>query len=223
MSSSKGLGIKARDLREILPSEVARFLFTRTDYKKAIEFDLMGTNAIPMLFDEYQKTANAYFNREGSDLGRAFEMSQIGKIKRPPSIRFSVLAQWVQMPNMAAAIKKEGLEEWSEYAKVWVERFAPESEKFSISDTLPDVANFLSSKQKQFLLDISIVLDNALDGAVFQEKIYELASQQGLTSPEAFEAIYKTLIGKTHGPKAAWLILSLDRTFVRNRFKEASQ
>lgn len=223
MSSSKGLGLKAKDLTEILPADVARFLFTRTDYKKAIEFDPMGTMAIPMLFDEYQKAAKSYIDRDDSDLGRAFEMSQIDKIKKPPTIRFSILAQWVQMPNMADEIQKEGLTEWARYAKVWVERFAPDSEKFAISKELPDAATFLSSQQKKFLADISIVLKNNLDGLELQEKIYELAQQDGLTSPEAFEAIYKSLIGKTHGPKAAWLILSLDRDFVKKRFEEASR
>lgn len=223
MSSSKGLGLKARELTEILPPEIARFLFTRTDYKKAIEFDLVETMAIPMLFDEYQKAANAYFNREETDLGRAFEMSQIGKVKRPPQIRFAILAQWVQMPNMSDQIKKEGLDEWAAYAKVWVERFAPESEKFSVSKEIPDAVSFLSSSQKQMLLDISILLNKDWDGLEFQEKLYQVAQERGLNSPEAFEAIYKTLLGKTHGPKAAWLILSLDRNFVRERFIQASK
>lgn len=223
MSSSKGLGLKARELREVLPSDIARFLFTRTDYKKAIEFDLMETNAIPMLFDEYQKAAKSYFDRDESDLGRAFEMSQIGKVKRPPSIRFSILAQWVQMPNMSDAIKKEGLTEWAKYAKIWIERFAPESEKFSISEELPESATFLSENQKQFLLDILIILKNNLEAVAFQEKIYQIAQERGLASTEAFEAIYKSLLGKDHGPRAAWLILSLDKNFVKKRFEEASK
>ncbi|MDP3733127.1 MAG: lysine--tRNA ligase, partial [Candidatus Daviesbacteria bacterium] len=52
MGSSKGLGLKARDTKDLLPSEVARFLFCRTDYKQAVEFDPIGTMAIPDLFDE---------------------------------------------------------------------------------------------------------------------------------------------------------------------------
>lgn len=223
MSSSKGLGLKAGDLTEILPPDVTRFLFTRTDYKKAIEFDPMETMAIPMLFDEYQKAADSYFGRDDSDLGRAFQMSQIGKVKKPPKIRFSILAQWIQMPNMADEIEKEGLSEWAKYAEVWIEKFAPESQKFTVAQKLPESANFLSSQQKKFLGDISIVMENDWDGESFQEKLYQLSQQTGLTSQEAFEAIYKSLIGKTHGPKAAWLILSLEKDFVKKRFEEASK
>ena len=46
--------------------------------------------------------------------------------------------------------------------------------------------------------------------------------EKGISTKDAFAAIYTSLIGKDHGPKAAWLILSLDKTFVRNRFSEVS-
>ncbi len=110
MASSKGLCLKARELADVLPWEVGRFLFTRTDYKKAIEFDPVGTQAIPNLFDEYQKAAEAYFNKGDNDLARAFELSQVREVQQPPKIRFSVLAQWVQMPNKEEEKKKEGIE-----------------------------------------------------------------------------------------------------------------
>ena len=61
------------------------------------------------------------------------------------------------------------------------------------------------------------------DPTELQTKIYELGKGLGLTSGETFESFYKVLIGKDHGPKAAWLILSLDQEFVRRRFEEASK
>jgi lysyl-tRNA synthetase class 1 len=220
MSSSKGLGLKARDLSDILPLELGRFLFIKTDYKKQVEFDPMGTNAIPVLFDEYQKAADAYFNNGDKDLARIFEFSQIGEIKKPHSIRFSVLAQWVQMPNMEEEIKKEGLEEWAKYAKVWVEKFAPDDDKFSIQKTIPQNAKNLSEKQKELLNKISEELDKEWTGDDLQTRIYDLGKEIGLSGKEAFASIYLSLIGKDHGPKAAWLILSLDKEFVIKRFKE---
>jgi lysyl-tRNA synthetase class 1 len=41
-----------------------------------------------------------------------------------------------------------------------------------------------------------------------------------LPSRDAFQAIYLSLLGKDHGPKAAWLVLSLDKAFVQERFRE---
>jgi lysyl-tRNA synthetase class 1 len=221
MGSSKGLGLKAGELTELLPPEVARFLFIKTEYKKAIEFDPLGTNAIPVLFDEYQKAAEAYLDKDNEDLSRSFELSQIGKeIKMPPKIRFSVLAQWVQMPNMKEEIKKQNLTEWAKYAKNWVEKYAPESEKFEISKTLPDKAKELTDSQKKALIKIADELSEKLNGDEFQTRIYEIGKETGLNGKDTFSAIYKVLIGKDHGPKAGYLILSLDKEFVKKRFNE---
>jgi lysyl-tRNA synthetase class 1 len=220
MASSKGLGLTARELSGVLPWELGRFLFTKTDYKKAIEFDPDGTLAIPNLFDEYQKAADAHFNKGDGDLARAFELSQIGEIQKPPTIRFSVLAQWVQMPNMEEEIKKEGLEDWAKYAKVWVEKFAPEEDKFTIQKTVPTSAQSLSPTQKQFLKKVAEELEKKWTGEEFQTQIYELGKALGLNGKQSFAAIYLSLIGKDHGPKAAWLILSLDKEFVKKRFNE---
>ncbi len=223
MASSKGLGLKARELAEVLPQNVARFLFTRTDYKKAIEFDPVGTLAIPNLFDEYQRCADAYFaikeGKEGDeDLARAFEFSQIGNVEKPPKIRFSVLTQWVQMPNMEEEIKKEGLEEWARYARTWLEEFAPEKDKFEILKTVPENAKNLSDKQKEFLVSLSKEVAKDWDAEDFQTRIYDLGKETGLNGKDTFAAIYISLTGKDHGPKAAWLILSLDKKFVEERF-----
>ncbi len=223
MSSSKGLGLKARDLADMLPLELGRFLFIKTDYKKQVEFDPNDSIAIPVLFDEYQKAAEAYFNKSNEDLSRAFEYSQVTEIKEPPAIRFLVLSQWVQMPNMEDEIKKEGLEEWAKYAKIWVDNYAPDEYKFAVSKTLPESAGSLSPEQKKLLLKISESLDEGLDAEGFQTRIYESGKELGLNGNKTFQAIYTSLIGKDHGPKAAWLILSLDRDFVRSRFEEASK
>jgi lysyl-tRNA synthetase class 1 len=220
MSSSKGIGLKAHDLVKILPPEVGRFLFARSGIKAQSNFDPVETNAIPMLFDDYQKAADAYFNKGASDLARAFELSQIGEAQKPPSIRFSVLAQWVQMPNMEEEIKKEGLENWAKYARVWVEKFAPEKDKFTVQKTVPSAIKNLTNEQKVFLKKVAEELNKAGSGEEFQTRIYAIGKEIGLNGKEAFAAIYISLIGKDHGPKAAWLILSLDKEFVKNRFSE---
>lgn len=234
MSSSKGLGLKARELTDLLPPDVGRFLFTRTDYKRAIEFDPVGTMAIPTLFDEYQKAADAYYsaqngrdlasggNNNDKDLARSFELAQVFGIKKPPRIRFSVLAQWVQMPNMKDEIEKNGLSEWAKYARIWIENYAPESEKFSVQKELPVAVNNLSPEQKTYLGKLPELLDKVTSADELQTTLYNAAKDMDLSAKDAFAAIYTTLLGKNHGPKAAWLVLSLDKQFVKNRFNEAS-
>lgn len=223
MSSSKGIGLKAHDLMEILPAELARFLFVRSDIKSQSNFDPDGTLGIPVLFDEYQKAAEAHFHNGDADLARAFVLSQVKKdVKEPPKIRFSVLAQWVQMPNMEEEIKKEGLEEWAKYARIWVERFAPESEKFSVLKSVPESAKNLSENQKEFLKKVVKELDKKWIAEDLQKNLFEWAKEMGVSSKDAFAAIYTSLIGKDHGPKAGWFILSLDKEFVKKRFEEVA-
>lgn len=222
MSSSKGIGSSSKEMLEILPPEILRFLMVKTKYNQAINFDPSG-DTIPKLFDDYQKTAEAYLNKTNEDLARIFELSQIDKVKIPPSVRFSVLAQWVQMPNMEETIKKEGLEEWAKYARIWVERFAPDSEKFAVQKDIPDQAKNLSEKQKQFLKKLAAELDRELTAEDFQKNLFEWAKEMGASSKDAFTAIYTSLIGKDHGPKAGWFVLSLNKEFVKKRFEEVSE
>lgn len=220
MSSSKGRGFSAGDILTILPPVLARFLIVKMDIKQQTNFDPTEKDTIPKLFDDYQKAAEAYFKKGDEDLSRVFELSQINEVKKPPSVRFSVLAQWVQMPNMQEKIKEEGLEEWAKYAKVWVEQYAPESAKFLVQKEMPESAKSLTDKQKELLQKIATELDKEWDAEEFQTQIYEYGKTLGLNGKETFAAIYKSLIGKDHGPKAAWLILSLEKEFIKKRFQE---
>lgn len=223
MSSSKGIGFSAKDMLDILPAELIRFLMVRIKVNTQINFDPYEKETIPNLFDDYQKAAKEYFDKTESDLGRIFELSQIDEIKSVPSTRFPVLVQWVQMPNMEQKIKEEGLEEWAKYAKVWVEKFAPEEDKFQVQENLPEAAKNLSEKQKELLRKAGELIDKNITPEEFQTGIYELGKSLGLSSQETFESFYLSLIGKNHGPKAAWLVLSLDKEFIKKRFLDASR
>lgn len=226
MSSSKGVGTSAVEMIEILPPELLRFLMVRTKINQAINFDPAG-DTIPKLFDEYQKAADAYFNKTNDpdsigakDLARIFELSQINDIKKPPAIRFSVLAQWIQMPNMFEEIKKAGYAEWAKYARIWIDKYAPDSEKFVVAKELPEQAKNLSSEQKKYLGKIAAELEKKWNPEDFQKKLYEWGKESAIPSKDAFAAIYLVLIGRDHGPKAGWFILSLEKEFIQKRFKQ---
>lgn len=230
MSSSKGLGLTGEELLEVLTPEVARFLMIKTEPNKAVEFNPKGTEIIPKLYDDYQKAAGSYFSvKDGSasggeksddDLARSFELSQIKEIKKPPTVRFSIVAQLVQMPNMRDKIVNENLDVWAENAKVWIEKYAPDSEKFLIQKTLPENAKKLSDLQKKYLHEIADLIDKTWTGDELQKELYELSKRLNMPAKEAFAAIYLALIGKDHGPRAGWLILSLDKKFIIERFNQ---
>ena len=215
MSSSKGIGMTGEELLEVLGPQRVRFLMIKSPPNQTVEFSPRGTDAIPRVFDEYQKAA-----QENTE---AFKFSQVGEVEEVPSIRFQVLAQWVQMPNMEEEIKKEGLEAWAKYAKVWVEKYAPEEEKFSVQKELPIEVKKLSNDQKHYLKMVSERFDQASNEVDLEVKLYNWIQESMLKSNEAFAAIYISLLGKDHGPKAASLIRSLDKEFAKKRFEEASR
>jgi lysyl-tRNA synthetase class 1 len=227
MSSSKGLGSSAQEMLEILPPEVLRFLMVRTRLNSAIDFEPAG-ETIPRLFDDYQRCARAYYegaaNPLEEDLARIFELSAINQPVAPPTVRFATLCQWVQMPDMAAEIAAAGVETWVPYAQVWLARFASEEDRFTICEDLPAKVGGLLPVQKSFLSQLGRVLEDLpsnADPEIFQGQIYDLGKVAGLNGQQTFSAIYLSLLDKDHGPKAAWLLLSLERNFLVARFRAA--
>jgi len=222
MASSKGRGASAKEVAEIVPPYLLRFLMARVKYSRAIDFDPTGWT-IADLFDEYDRVARVYW-QEGvkKDLGRIFELSQPeGKPPKKMFLpRFREVAQVVQMANLDAqkyfeekkegrltAAEKKELLQRIKYARIWLDGYAPKEAIFKIQDKLPREAKKLSRKQKEYLGALADLVDKAKDAAELEKKMYQLAKKLDLPSKDAFQAIYIALLGKTHGPKAAWLIM----------------
>ena len=236
MSSSKGLGLKARDLTKLIPAEIGRFLFTRTDYRQAIEFDPVETMAIPDLFDEYDRCWNAYITGFDENLSSAYVMSQIDKLPPKKSVflpRFRDVANYLQLTNVDPVqkfteIKGEKLlpaelailQEREKYAKVWLENFAPSDIVYSVNKDIPKETADLNAAQKEYLSEVALLLEKKdWQAEELQQELYQLSKKKNIPVKEAFAAIYLSLIGKTHGPKAAWFLLDQDKKFIIERFK----
>jgi len=235
MSSSKGVGVSAVEMAEILPSEVLRFLMVQTRPMQHIDFNPEAEYTFPKLFDDFDAARLS----KDADLKRVYELSQVdGEPKDYFTPRFRDLINFVQMPvisdqliKKAEEIKgtrlteedKKEFENRVKYVKIYLERFAPEEVKFSVKETLPREAKNLTDKQKKLLLAIVDLVKEAKEPENFQNEIYQLGKELELSSAETFKAIYLALLGKESGPKAAWLVLSLDKEFVKERFEEAAE
>jgi lysyl-tRNA synthetase class I len=51
--------------------------------------------------------------------------------------------------------------------------------------------------------------------------IFTTAGASGLSNGKAFAALYAAFLGRPNGPRAGWLLASLDTTFVIGRLREA--
>lgn len=226
MSSSKGLGFLGHEVLQLFGPEILRFIIVRTPPQRAIEFDLRNPNVILKYFDEFDK-----FRSSADPDEREIYRLAVGNNDGYFTPRFANLVQWVQMPNIDPIIEAQNLkgkkleeketeavEKRANYAKYWLDKYAPEEQKFVVKKDLPERFSSLSDRQQELLKQLAenLTKESAED---FQNEIYQMGKGLGLNSQETFQAVYTALLGKTAGPKAAWLILSLDTDFVRKRFR----
>lgn len=242
MSSSKGLGVTARQMSDLLPANILKFLFTRTKYKRAIEFNPEG-DTIPLLYDEYDRCAKASQEKSDLDITRAYYYTVYPEQGRGEKdlekdlpvylMRFSKIAAFLQMPKVdifkyaeeekaseLSVSEKQEIEHRIEVAKKWLSDYAPESVKFTIQEETPDIE--LNEKQKEFLHKIAeaISLQEKWTGEELHAKIHDIKNEMQVPPKDAFSAIYLSFLGKDSGPQAGWLLASLDKNFVIQRLKE---
>ncbi len=237
MSASKGLGLQARDLVNLLPDSVGRFLFCRTNYQQEIDFNPIGTMAIPDLFDEYDRCWQSFINNPNEDLSRTFEVSQIGKVPKHKKIflpRFRDVANYLQtgishltpkfeqVKGSKLSEEEEGiLKEREKYAKIWLGKYAPPDFYVGMSENLPERVKELDGKQREFLSKAIDLIEQAPTSDELQVNLYNLAKDLRISTKNAFTSIYITMNGKNHGPKAGVFLLQYPKDKVIQRLKEA--
>jgi lysyl-tRNA synthetase class 1 len=241
MSTSKGVGLKANQWIEMVPPELGRFLFVKTNYKGALEFNPFGTMAIPDLFDEYDRAWEAYDKGGDEKLVRTYVLSQIDKVPEKEKGFFAprfrdianYLSQGFSLDEIVGKLNeiKGGkiddsemgiIEERVKYAKVWLENYAPDEYRFEMTSEISEKdTKILSEKQKQYLKGIIEIFNEDDTAESLQISLYELSKQLEIPAKDAFSAIYLTFIGKTHGPRAGMLLSKFGKEKVVERILEA--
>ena len=249
MSTSKGKGAAAHTIAEVIPPEQLRFLFVRSRPNQVIEFEPDGTDAIPRLFDEFDRYADATAGRPyRGELAAGFDATLRYSLLDPDADlaaeaaayrpAFAHLALLVQIPGVDIVARAEAekgaeltaleqaiLEERVTAARAWLEVYAPERVRLTVQAAgLPSEADQLEDDQRRYLgaLARQTAADLPPSGETWQALIYAVAQDLGLPSGRAFAAIYLAFLGRTSGPRAGWLLAGLDAGFVRARLLEAA-
>lgn len=236
MSSSKGSGATAAAMAELLPPHILRLLLLKTPINRQISFDPEG-DAIPVLFDTYDRLAEKFWGGVEDDDTQLFKFSHLPEDRdtlddRRFLPRFSQVAFLVQMPHMnleeeVAAMKGEvltdtdqaELELRAKYAKIWLEQYADEKFIFELQRTVPDVELTDAQSEALLLLADRIEAVNEVSGEVLHELIHSVKAESGLSPKEFFSAIYKLFLSKESGPKVGWFLSSLDKKMVIDRLR----
>ncbi len=235
MSSSRGLGASARDMTDLLPPEVLRFLMIRTKPNSPVNFDVHEEGIIKLFneFDRYQ--TRVYRDKNATpDEAAVFRLAEREAQGDFFQGNFQLVCALAQMPHLDTAGEMEkrlgrdlsgtertALERRIRSARLWAESYASEEEKTRLQEKLPARASLLTATQRAFMHQLSVALENAPWGEdALQATVFEVARMTPIEQPVAFKAIYRVLLDKESGPKAGNLFAYLDREFVIRRLRE---
>ncbi len=249
MSTSKGRGAAAHEIVEVIPPEQLRLLFLRPRPNQAIEFDPDGTDAIPRVFDEFDRLAAAAAGQEvkgelPADADRIFRYALLdpgadvaaeAACYRPAFAHLALLAQIPGVDVAARVAAEKGsaltveerliLEERLAAVGGWLDSYAPERARIEIRrDALPPEAAALGEDQRVLLGALARAAEAAPppSGDAWQALIFEVATAAALPAGRAFGALYMAFLGRTNGPRAGWLLAGLEQGFVVERLRAAA-
>jgi lysyl-tRNA synthetase class 1 len=248
MSTSRGEGAAAHRIAELLPPDILRFLFLRYRPNHAINFDPTG-DTIPRLFDEFDRCADAVAGRPvrgelPANVERIFALSltddsvdvlEAARRYRPPFAHLALLLQ-VPGPSLEERFAAEKgapldadelrtLHEREAAARAWLEDLAPDEARLAVAQQgLPKEADDLGRDQREFLAELAARAgqQRPTSGEAWQGLIFGTARELEIRPADAFGALYRVFLGRTNGPRAGWLLASLDPAFVSTRLAEAA-
>jgi lysyl-tRNA synthetase class 1 len=249
MSTSKGRGAAAHEIAEVLPPEQLRLLFLRPRPNQVIEFDPDGTDAVPRAFDEFDRLAGAAAGHEvkgelPADADRIFRYALLDPTAdvaaeaaryRPAFAHLALLAQIPGVDVAGRVTAEKGSELSVEERRIlaerlaavggWLDSYAPERARIEIRrDALPPEAAALGEDQRAWLGALALAAEETppSSGDAWQALIFALAEAAALPAGRAFGALYVAFLGRTNGPRAGWLLASLEPGFVVDRLRAAA-
>ncbi len=245
MSSSKGVGSSAKEVANLLPPELLRFLMLRTAPKTAINFS-PNYETIARLFRDYD-TLIEKFEKSDSELEDKDKApliyAQLQELKTDRLLTYQVfdistIISLLQIPHLdieAEIVKRSPkaltnfdwqiLRQRVDVARKWLQNYADEEEKLVLYlDRIPDRAQEITDPQKNYFKKLIQNLESSdnWDADPLQTLVFATAREIELPQKEAFQAIYLAFLGKEKGPKAGSLFSYLDKSFVLERLKAVS-
>jgi lysyl-tRNA synthetase class 1 len=93
-----------------------------------------------------------------------------------------------------------------------------------VQPDLPAAVAELDDEQRAYLaaLAAGAVTARPANGEAWQNLIFAVATERRLAAGRAFAALYAAFLGRSNGPRAGWLLASLDERFVLARLRDAA-
>jgi lysyl-tRNA synthetase, class I len=244
MSSSKGVGSSAKEIADLLPAELLRFLMLRTQPRTGINFAPNYETTVRLfrdydrLIDKYQTLAPELQQESAlpEELVPLLYSQLDGVIKPYHPFDLSTLISLLQVPHLdiRAEIIKRSTQPMNEYdwqianqrievAQKWLADYADDEDKLILYlDRLPEQIQDLTQEQVNYLQQVAHNLANIpeWEAEVLQTALFATAKEVEMAQPVAFKAVYLSFLGKERGPKAGALLSYLDRSFAIERLED---
>ena len=244
MSSSRGIGMTASELTDLLPPDLLRYLVLRTQPRRSINFDL-DVPSLNKAFVEYERL----WRSAAGDDPRPNE-SQLYAISSatpeanvPPAPNFSP-----PFDSVLSLIQQPHVKITNHVAKLGVEMSAPDADWLALKEATaqaltssnPDLASTLKmldapeaakqrsaleDRQRDFLEQLAQRVDDlpTWEARAIQDAVFESARDVGIdpktNAPQVFEALYKVLFGTETGPRAGSYLAFIGRDETLHRLR----
>ena len=240
MHKSSGSTVSGIDAIRMTPASVLNYNILRYNPERHIDYD-SGLGILDLV-DEYDRVERMYYDGSASekeeDLLRAYELAQPEKVRddQPFQVPYRHLVNVTQMADCFDGVVEvlqrtedmggisvedlKLLEQRVECVRYWLNAFAPEMVKFSLSEELPEIE--LNDDETKFLTLLSISLgDEVWEGDAIHNTVYEAAKEVGLGAKKGFQVLYRMFIERRSGPRLGHFLAALERDFVMGRIVEA--
>jgi lysyl-tRNA synthetase, class I len=239
MSSSKGLGTKARDLADLLPPEILRYLVIRNQPRQPVSFSSNEAKITKLFFDFDQLRTKVFSDAPDVE---AFEREifQWSELQFPEAFyveSYSMLITLIQLPNIdveKAVEKRKGsplTDTERQYlvrrvasARVWLEHYTEPEERMELQAQLPPQSAELTAVQRYFLHQLADAVQSLHEQQQWNEEalsqaLFDVARQVPCKPADGYKALYRVILDKTQGPRAATLLYYLDLPFLLERLR----
>ncbi len=233
MSKSTGDTITASQLLTVLPAEIVWYFLLKMSPDRQLFFDEGAT--LIRLFDEFSELS-AKSDKTAQE-EQLLALCTYGVSEQTVStVPFSHLVACYQAslrdPSKTLDLisktehkktsdqQKDVIIRELKFIDAWLDHWAPEDIKFSLQDSVNELA--FTNAQKEFMQKLADKIENApddADGNWYHEAIYELKDEFGMTPKELFSTLYTALIGKQSGPRAGWFLSILPKDWLVSRLR----
>ena len=223
MSSSKGKVISLVDALEVYQPEVLRYIFAinKPDHEFAVSFDL---DVITMYeaYDRTERIAWGVDKAKSEDLylkeKRVYALAQVADVPSvmPYQVPFRLLTTLLQtysgdVDAVIASLgdvrpeQEETLRRRCACAWYWVNECAPDEFRFALrtDGSKADLSAAEANAVRAIRDEVLPVMDECAADKDLQQKVYDVATANGMEAKALFTVMYRVLVNKDQGPRLA--------------------